>query len=178
MKIGKYEAIYQKLRERLTDEEIADSMLIPADLTPEERMLANEELRKFRFQQLAEMSTEKRMYADLLRFKYQMEDYIEHQPYRESMNFGAQIEEYINLTKRSKRKFAEELNINSDELSRVIDNQDIPTLAFLYQLEAHSSQLIPALLWWELLIKKQKYQIVEDIETRKVEAAQVTSIRI
>jgi hypothetical protein len=50
----KYEEIYQKLRKHLSDEEIADAMLIPADLTDEERQKADEELRAFRFKLLSE----------------------------------------------------------------------------------------------------------------------------
>ncbi|MEZ4995024.1 MAG: hypothetical protein R2824_31685 [Saprospiraceae bacterium] len=36
----KYEALYEKLRKKYTDEEIADAMLIPEDLTEEERKKA------------------------------------------------------------------------------------------------------------------------------------------
>ena len=38
-KLWRCESVYQKLREKYTDEEIADSMLIPADLTDEKKRI-------------------------------------------------------------------------------------------------------------------------------------------
>lgn len=45
--MGKYEKIYQELRKQYTDEEIADAMLIPADLPEEEQQIAETEIRAF-----------------------------------------------------------------------------------------------------------------------------------
>lgn len=72
----KYAALYQKLSKQYTAEEIADSMLIPEDLTEEEQKKADEELRAFRFKLLSERTEEQRIYSDLLRLRYQLEDYI------------------------------------------------------------------------------------------------------
>lgn len=69
----KYEALYQQLRKKYTDEEIASSMLIPADLSEEEQKKADEELRAFRFKLLSERTEEQRVYSDLLRMQYQLE---------------------------------------------------------------------------------------------------------
>ena len=41
----KYERLYRELRKKYTDEEIADSMLLPADLTEGEKQKADEELK-------------------------------------------------------------------------------------------------------------------------------------
>jgi len=68
------EEIYKKLREKLTDEEIADSMLIPQDLSDAERQKTNKELLAFRFKLLRNQTEEKRIYFDQLRSKYLMED--------------------------------------------------------------------------------------------------------
>ena len=67
--MSKYEKIYQDLRKQYTDEEIADSMLIPADMTAEEKARADEELRAFRFKLLREQTEEQRMFSDLMRLK-------------------------------------------------------------------------------------------------------------
>jgi hypothetical protein len=69
----KYEALYQQLREKYTDEEIASSMLIPQDLSEEEQKKADEELRAFRFKLLSERTEEQRAHSDLLRMQYQLE---------------------------------------------------------------------------------------------------------
>ena len=69
----KYEKIYKKLRKTYSDEEIADSMIIPADLTESEKEKANEEIRTLRFKLLREQTEEQRIYSDLMRFKFLLE---------------------------------------------------------------------------------------------------------
>lgn len=171
-----YEKIYQKLSKHLSDQEIADAMMIPADLSAEERRKADEELRAFRFKLLSERTEEQRLYADLLRFRYQVEEYIAHQDYDEHINFGAQLEEYIRILKRTKKQVSEELDVHYTKLSRIINNRESPNIQFMYRLEEHSGTLIPAIVWWKLLIKKQEYEIVKDHKTRAIEAAKVKRV--
>ena len=171
--MGKYEEIYQKLRKELTDEEIADSMLIPADLSPEEEKKANEELRAFRFKLLANMSEEQRIYSDLLRFRYQNEGYLKNDSYSPLKKFGLQLEEYARILKRTKKELSENLGIHYTRLSRIINGKEEPNLALMYRLEEHSGSLIPALIWWKLVVKEKEFEIVKDEETRKKEAAKV-----
>jgi plasmid maintenance system antidote protein VapI len=171
--MDKYEKIYQRLRKQYTDEEIADSMLIPADLTAEEQEEANKELRAFRLKLLSEMTEEQRLYSDLLRFRYQLEEYIENREYDDSMGFGVQLEEYVRILKRTKKKMSEELDVHYTKLSRIINNRENPNIEFMYRLEEHSGGLIPALVWWKLLIKKQEFEIKRDKVTREIEAAKV-----
>ena len=102
--MSKYEKIYKRLSKHLTDEEIAESMLIPADLTAAEQKQADEELRAFRFKLLAERTEEQRIYSDLLRFKYQLENYLENEDFDSSQGFGRQLEEYARILKRTKKK--------------------------------------------------------------------------
>jgi len=120
--MSKYERIYKQLLKKYTDEEIADSMLIPPDLTDEERKKADEDLLAFRRKLLKEQTEEKRVYADLLRFKYLMEDYIEDQLFDADKSFGKHLEEYIRILKRTKKKLSEDLNIHYTRLSRIIKN--------------------------------------------------------
>ena len=72
----KYEEIYQKLREKYTDEEIADSMLIPEDLSEEEKQELAEEMKEIRMQKLREMSEEDRILSDVMRLRFQIESYV------------------------------------------------------------------------------------------------------
>ncbi len=171
--MGKYEKIYQKLRKKYTDEEIADSMLIPADLTEAEKKKADEELRVFRFKLLQEMTEEQRIYSDLLRLRYQIETYITKEEYVPEKSFGKQLEEYTRILKRTKKKLSEDLNIHYTRLSRIINDREDPNIELIYRLEKHSGMLIPALIWWRLLTKKQEFSIKKDKVTRKKEAAMV-----
>lgn len=171
--MSRYEKIYQKLKEQYTDEEIADSMLIPADLSDEEKEEGNKELRAFRLKLLSDMTEEQRLYSDLLRFRYLLEEYIENRDYDENMDFGVQLEEYIRILKRTKKRMSEDIDVHYTRLSRVINNRETPNIEFIYRLEEHSGGLVPALVWWRLLIKKQEFEISKDDVTRKIAAAKV-----
>ena len=171
--MNEYDKIYQKLREQYTDEEIADSMMIPADLSEEEKEKGANELRAFRLKVLSEMTEDQRLYSDLLRFRYLLEDYIENRDYDENMNFGVQLEEYVRILKRTKKRMSEEIDVHYTRLSRIINNRETPNIEFIYRLEEHSGGLVPALTWWKLLVKKQEFEISRDKTTRKIEAAKV-----
>ena len=169
----KYEKIYKELSKKYTDEEIADSMLIPADLTEEELKQANEELREFRFKLLRERTEEQRIYSDLMRFRFQIEEYIDKSEYIEEKSFGKHLEEYARILKRTKKELSEDLDIHYTRLSRIINDREEPNTELTYRLERHSGDLISALIWWKLIIKKQEYIIREDEETREREASKV-----
>lgn len=169
----KYEKIYKELRKQYTDEEIAESMLIPADLTEEERKKANEEIKEFRFKLLRERTESQRIFSDLMRFRFQLERYIREEEYSEKKDFGRQLEEYVRILKRTKKELSEELDIHYTRLSRIINAREEPNIELTYRLEEHSGKLVSAIIWWRLIIKKQEYEIRRDEETRNKEAARV-----
>jgi hypothetical protein len=68
---------------------------------------------------------------------------------------------------------SEDLGIHYTRLSRILNNREDPNLALMYRLEEHSGSLVPTLVWWRLVVKKQAFEIVQDEETRKMEAAKV-----
>jgi plasmid maintenance system antidote protein VapI len=168
-----FEKIYTELKNQYTDQEIADSILIPQNLSSLEAEKANEELKAFRLKLLREQTEEQRIYSDILRFKFLLEDYIENEEYTESKNFGKQIEEYLRILKRKKKELSEEIAIHYTRLSRIINGKEEPNVELTYRLEKHSGELIPALLWWKLIIKKQEFNIKRDFQTRKRESAKV-----
>ncbi|WP_231512833.1 hypothetical protein [Aureispira sp. CCB-QB1] len=170
-----YEKIYKELRKKFSDEEIAESMLIPADLTEEEKEKATEKLLAFRFKLLQEQSEKERIYSDLLRFKYQMEDYIENSIYIDGKSFGKHLEEYTRILNRTKKKLSEDLDIHYTRLSQIINDKKEPNIELTYRLEKHSGNLIPAVYWWKLIIKKQEASIKKDNKTRKIEASKVSN---
>ena len=171
--MSKYEKVYQKLRKTLSDNEIADSMLIPADLSTAEKKKADEELRAFRFKLLNEMSEEQRIYSDLLRLRYQIENYLENDIYDVSKSFGKQLSEYVRILNRTKKKVSEDLNIHYTRFSRILNDREEPNVEFVYRLEKHSGELIPALIWWKLINIKQEDEIRKNKKTRKIEASKV-----
>ncbi|MGH1334886.1 MAG: hypothetical protein ACRBFS_02085 [Aureispira sp.] len=171
----KYEKVYKELRKKYTDEEIGEGMLIPADLTKEERAKADEELLAFRVKLLQEQTEDERIYADLLRFKYQMEDYLKKDIYISEKSFGKHLEEYVHILKRTKKKLSEDLDIHYTRLSRIINDREEPNIELTYRLEVHSGNLVPAIYWWKLMIKKQEAAIKKDKTTREQEASRVSN---
>ena len=171
----KYERLYRELRKKYTDEEIADSMLLPADLTEGEKQKADEELKAFRMKIISEQTEDQRLYSDLLRLRYQLESYVESREYNAELSFGKQLAEYIRILNRTKKQVSEELNVHYTRLSRIINEKEEPNIELVYRLEKHSGELVPALAWWRLIMKKQEHVIQKDKKRRKLEASKVTN---
>lgn len=169
----KYDEIYQKLKEKYTDEEIADAMLIPADLTEKERAELAQEMKEIRMRKLREMTEEDRILADVMRLRFQIESYLKESGFSFQKTFGKYLEEYIRILNKSRKEIAEDLAIHYTKLSRIINDKEEPNVELAYRLEKHSGNLISAKLWWKLMIKKQEFIIFEDEETRKEEQGKV-----
>lgn len=169
----KYDKIYQELKKKYTKKEIVDSMLIPADLTKKEAKELSKEMKEIRMKKLRETSEEDQILSDVMRLRFQMEDYIKKQDFSFQKTFGKYLEEYIRITKKSRRDIAEDLSIHYTKLSRIINDKEEPNIEFSYRLEIHSANLIKAEIWWKLMIKKHEFIIAQDEETRKVEQKKV-----
>ena len=168
-----YESQYREMRKTLTDQEIAESTLIPADLTEAEKKENDEALRKIRFERLAQMTSEQKIYADLLQLRFQLEDYLMDSPFEPEKNFAHYLSRYIHIFHKTSKQFAEDLGIHVSRLSRLLNGKEMPNVELMYRLESHSGELIPALLWWKLLAKKQEFDITNNKEQRKVEKGKV-----
>ncbi|SRR6056297_155735 len=169
----KYEKLYKELRKKYSVQEISESMLIPADLTAEERKEADESLKNFRLKMLREQTEEERIFSDVMRLKIVMDDYIQNEPYTAQRSFGRYLEEYARILNMTKKKLAEDLAIHYTRLSRIINDRENPNIELAYRLEKHSGGLISALSWWRLVVKKQEHEIKKDDETREKEGAKV-----
>lgn len=70
-----YEAVYKRMKKQgFTDEEIADGMMIPPDMTKEEREESDKEMSKFIREHIAKMSPEDKAIAKQLQEKFKRED--------------------------------------------------------------------------------------------------------
>ena len=93
----KYEKIYQKLKEKYTNEEITESMLLPADLTKEEKENAHTEMMELRMKHLKETTQDDRILSDVMRLRFLMEDYLKEDHFSFEKTFGKYLEEYIRI---------------------------------------------------------------------------------
>lgn len=169
----KYEKIFKELRKKYTLEEIADTMLIPADLTKEERVKANAEIREYRMKLLAQMTDEDRILSDVMRLRFQIENYLKDEEFSKEKTFGKFLAEYIRILNRSKKEMADNLALHYTKLSRIVNDKEEPNIELCYRLEKHSSDLILAKIWWKLIIKKQEFTLSEDKKTKKAEQKKV-----
>ncbi len=169
----KYTEIYQKLKEKYTDEEIADSMLIPADMTEAEKIKADAEFRAFRMERLRNMTDQDMILSDVMRLRFQIDTYIKTESFSFEKTFGKYVQEYIRVTKKTRKQISEDLALHYTKLSRIINDKEEPNIELTYRLEKHSGNLIPAKLWWKLIIKKQEYVLSQDKETKRIEQNKV-----
>jgi len=169
----KYEKIYKKLREKYSDKEIVDSMLIPQDLTEKEKKELSKEMRELRMQKLRETTEEDMILADVMRLRFQIENYIKKESFSFEKTFGKYLGEYLRIIKKSRREIAEDLSVHYTKLSRIINDKEEPNIELSYRLEKHSGILIKAELWWKLMIKKHEFIISQDQETRIKEQRKV-----
>ena len=169
----KYEKIYKELKKKYSDKEIVDSMLIPQDLTEKEKTELSKEMREIRMQKLRETTEEDMILADVMRLRFQIENYIKKETFSFEKTFGKYLGEYLRIIKKSRRDIAEDLSVHYTKLSRIINDKEEPNIELSYRLEKHSGELLSALLWWKLIMKKQEYHIKRDKQTRKREGSKV-----
>ncbi len=169
----KYDKIYQELRKKYTDEEIAESMMIPADLTKEEKEESDKEIREYRMNLLRNMSDEDMILSDVMRLRFQIEEYVKKEQFSMDKTFGKYLAEYIRVVKKTRKEISEDLSIHYTKLSRIINDKEEPNIELSYRLEKHSGNLIRAKIWWKLMIKKHEFILVRDEKTRKREQKKV-----
>ncbi len=162
----KYDKIYKKLKKQYSDKEIVDSMLIPQDLTEKEKKELAKEMKEIRMQKLRETTQEEIILSDVMRLRFQIENYIKKGPFSFDKTFGKYLEEYLRIIKKSRREISEDLSVHYTKLSRIINDKEEPNIELSYRLEKHSGGLINAELWWKLMIKKHEFIISRDEETR------------
>lgn len=171
----KYEKIYKKLKEEFSDEEIADSMFIPEDLSEVEKKELADEMKELRMQKLGKTTEKERVLADVMRLRFQIENYTEKDAFSIDKTFGKFLAEYIRIVNKDRREIAKDLAIHYTKLSRIVNDKEEPNIELCYRLEKHSGNLVKTELWWKLIVKKQEFFISQDEETRKQEQDKVSN---
>ena len=168
-----YEEVYEKLREKYTDKEIAEGFMIPETLTEEEQKISDEEFRKVRFRLLNNRTEQQRLMSEVTRLRISIKVYLEQEIYSPLFSFGQVLGKYIELLKISKKQFSKDIDIHYTKLSRILNEKEEPNIGFIYRLENHSAELIPAVDWWKLTIRKQEYLIAENSDKKRIEGLKV-----
>lgn len=168
-----YEEFYHKLRETLTDEEIAEAAMIPQVLSEEEQAAANEEFRRHRQAYLARQTDQDRMQIEVTRLRVLIRRYLGESQFDPDFSFGRMLQAYQKILGYSQKQLAEETVIHATKLNRLLHDRESPNLPFLFRLEAHSKGIIPATFWWKLTARRQEHLIEMDGALRKAEGEKV-----
>ena len=168
-----YDEIYEELQKKYTDKEIAEGYMIPATLTEEEQKISEEEFRKKRFQLLNNRTEKQRILSEVTRLRIKINYYLEEEIYSPLFDFGNILGAYIAVLKRSRKEFASDIDIHPTKLSRIINNREEPNISLMYRLAKHSDDLIPAIYWWKLLMRKQGHLLTANTELIEKEGKRV-----
>ena len=160
--------------EGLSPEELVESAVFPVEMSAEERAAMALEMKELRLKRVAFLTDEEKTYANLVRLRVQMERYLmaESSP-KEEKSFGHFLKAYQTIIDRNQRELAQDLGLHHTKLNRLLHDHDTPNLAFIYRLEKHSGNMIPALLWWKIAIKRTELLIVSDKKTKASEGKKV-----
>lgn len=170
---NKKEPTYEDLKEKYSDEEIAESFVFPSTMTDEEKKQADEEFRKLRFESLKNMSEEQILRSQLFRVALLMEDYFKLETYVEGFSFSNQLANYAKLIKKKQTDFAKDIDLHTTKLSRILNDRENPNVDLMYRLEHHSGGIIPATYWYRLHTRKLEESIRTDHSKRKEEYKRV-----
>ncbi len=157
----------------LTEQELVEAYIFPHGLSASEKKEADAELSMLRQQHLLDMPAEQRIYGNLLGLKYRILEYLKRGEYSGQNSFEAFLSQYIDILNKKHKDFATEISLHPTKLSQLLSGKVEPNLPLVYRLEKHSGGVIPALLWWQVQMKKMENTITQDKAGRLREAKKV-----
>lgn len=141
--------------------------LPPHGLSKKEKEKADAILLEARLESLSKMGDKEKIYANLLSLKFKLIDYIQVGSYNDDYTFAEFLKRYVSILNITRRKLASDLCIHETRFSRLINNKENPGVAILYRIEEHSSNIISALLLWNIINMKLSIEIENNITERK-----------
>lgn len=152
-------------KNKISEQDEVAAFIYPHGLSASEKAEADEDIRIFRKMKLQKMTEKDRIFSDLLRLKFQIEDYIQQGNYSEAYSFNVFLQQYLKILDKKQSVFSTEIGLHPTKVSQILTGKIAPNLALSYRLEIHSGGLLTAVLWWHLIAKKIAY----DIEQNKVQ---------
>lgn len=160
-------------KQHLSDAEQAESYIFPSNLSEADQHTANLEIKDLRMQRLREMTGQQRLHSELLRLKFQMEDYFHLDTYAEAHAFSVYLKAYITILNKKQKDFAEEIDLHQTKLNQLLTGKATANFALFYRLEKHSGGILKANYWWKLYAKKIESDLKTNYTERQKEGARV-----
>lgn len=160
---------HNKKLEKFSKEEISDAHILSENLKINER---NEVLKEFgeeRKKMFSNLTNEQRIFSTILQLRFQIEDYLKKETYDFEMSFCFFLKEYIARLQLKNKDFADQMGIETTELSQILNAHRKPNDKILIRLEIHSNKNIDALLWHRMLEKDKEYELINNDTLRKSE---------
>ncbi len=126
-----------------------------------------------RLLRLGQMSDTQRLYAELIRLKYQIENYLKYGKYEDQHSFGAFLRKYLLVVDRKQNVFAQEIDLHPSKLNHLLNDKVDVNVSLVYRLEKHPGGIISATDWWNLHAKKIEAGILNDRNARLAEEKRV-----
>lgn len=143
----------------LKPEEIVDSFVLPADISPKQKQAADRELVEIRRKRQSQMSDNEKLLFRLMQLRYKLENYLEYEAFNPEYSFSYFLREYLRIIDRKDKDFAREINIHHTRLSQLMNNRREPNEDIIIRLEIHSDKVLPAIHWFKLVEKGKEHFI-------------------
>lgn len=158
-----------------TDQELAEALIFPvAASTGTQAKFEDAEFWNERRKKFAARNPQERLRDDLLRVKFQLEDYLLQDNYESQQNFAYFLSAYARCLHKADKQFATELDIKSSVLSQYLNNHRRPPEKFVFRLEQHSEGVITARSWYRLLQKDKEHELLSNINIRREESRHIS----
>ena len=167
---------YEKLKDKYTDKELAESFVFRNNLTPSQKAESDLQMNAMRKEMLSSASSNQVLLSRLFLLKYQIEDYLENSLYDAERSFGFFLRAYFKSLNKKHKDFADDIDINETELSQILNKRRNPSEKVIIRLEIHSNKIISAITWFKLLEKKKEHEILTDNSLRIKEQKHVRNI--
>lgn len=171
-----YRELYDKLAKKYSKEELVEAFVFPSDMTEEQRKQADEMLFEERKRRLANRTPQEKLLAGLLRIRYQIKSYVQQSEFDEEKSSVFFLHEYLKVIDKKQKELAEDIGIHVTRLSRILNGKEKLSLAIAYRLEAHSGDLIPAIIWWKLVQKEIEQEIKTSSQKKLKEKEKVKNV--
>ncbi len=162
-----------KIVDKYTPKELADSFVFRTKLTTKEKKESDMQLIEMRKKIRKEVTPKQLLLSRIMQLKFQIEDYLNNASYDINRSFGFFLREYLKSLNKKNKDFASDLDINETELSQILNKHRTPSQKLMIRLEIHSNKTIPAIIWYRLLEKEKEHEILTNTATRKNESKHV-----
>lgn len=166
---------FKKLREKYTDEELAESFIFRVKRSPEQKLKDAAELNAIRKKRSEERTESEILHSRVLQLRYLMEDYAKSPDYNNELSFAYFLRRYIRLNYKVNKKFASDIQMPETELSSILNKGRIPSSRTMMRLEIHSNNTIPAVSWYRVLKKEQEHELESNETLREAEEKHVVN---